>query len=332
VTTDYYAVLGVSRDASADDIKVAYRSLARELHPDVNPDPRAQERFKEVTNAHEVLSDPGKRQKYDLSSDPFAAAVGYSGKVRTESSEEDWDPRDRWESYRQRTPPRSNGTSNPSWDHLRRQYPASSFDWQRVYDWQRAHERRPPRAARPYRPWPGTVGVALTCVLLALVVLIAVRVTHRHGLRPVNHRHGLRPVNHRHGLTAPPVTTTRTIRVINATWAPPPPDARPAMTAHQAMLTWNQDGPMHASARLGLFTQRAPAHCGPPVCDGHLVIVRNGIAYTALRQLAYGYYWTSCPVDSNLPASKCWNWLFLDANTGQTITSRSYDLPFIPSP
>ena len=59
VTTDYYAVLGVRRDASADQIKMAYRRLARELHPDVNPDPVTHERFKEITQAHEVLSDPG---------------------------------------------------------------------------------------------------------------------------------------------------------------------------------------------------------------------------------------------------------------------------------
>lgn len=66
MATDHYAVLGVSREATAEEIKVAYRKLARELHPDTNPeDTAAHERFKEVTHAYEVLSDPQKRQRYD---------------------------------------------------------------------------------------------------------------------------------------------------------------------------------------------------------------------------------------------------------------------------
>lgn len=71
---DYYDVLGVGRDATDDQLKRAYRKLARELHPDVNPDPEAQERFKAVTVAYEVLTDPQKRQIVDLGGDPLAGA------------------------------------------------------------------------------------------------------------------------------------------------------------------------------------------------------------------------------------------------------------------
>ena len=62
---DYYAVLGVDRKASAEDIKKAYRRLARKYHPDVNREPDAEDRFKEVGEAYEVLSDPEKRAAYD---------------------------------------------------------------------------------------------------------------------------------------------------------------------------------------------------------------------------------------------------------------------------
>lgn len=76
---DYYATLGVRRDASQEEIKKAYRRLARELHPDVNPDPATQERFKEITAAYEVLSDPQKRQMHDMGGDPFGGAGGGAG-------------------------------------------------------------------------------------------------------------------------------------------------------------------------------------------------------------------------------------------------------------
>jgi molecular chaperone DnaJ len=79
VSQDLYEILGVSRDADADAIKKAYRRLARELHPDVNPDPATQERFKDVTRAYEVLSDPEKRRMYDLGADPLGAGFGGSG-------------------------------------------------------------------------------------------------------------------------------------------------------------------------------------------------------------------------------------------------------------
>ncbi|GAA2458444.1 molecular chaperone DnaJ [Actinomadura vinacea] len=79
MANDYYATLGVRRDATPDEVKKAYRRLARELHPDVNPDPETQERFKEITQAYEVLSDPKKREMYDLGADPFAPAGAGAG-------------------------------------------------------------------------------------------------------------------------------------------------------------------------------------------------------------------------------------------------------------
>jgi molecular chaperone DnaJ len=77
VATDYYAVLGVQRDASQDDIKKAFRRLARELHPDVNPDPKTQERFKEINTAYEILSDPQKKAAYDQGGDVFSGMGGF---------------------------------------------------------------------------------------------------------------------------------------------------------------------------------------------------------------------------------------------------------------
>ncbi|WP_176358313.1 molecular chaperone DnaJ [Mycobacterium persicum] len=80
---DYYGLLGVSKGASETEIKRAYRKLARELHPDVNPDEAAQAKFKEISVAYEVLSDPEKRRIVDLGGDPLetagASASGFAG-------------------------------------------------------------------------------------------------------------------------------------------------------------------------------------------------------------------------------------------------------------
>ncbi len=76
MATDYFGVLGLAREASDSDIKRAYRRLARDLHPDVNPDPEAKERFQEVTRAYEALTDPEKRRIVDLGGDPFESGGG----------------------------------------------------------------------------------------------------------------------------------------------------------------------------------------------------------------------------------------------------------------
>jgi len=79
VATDYYGILGVGRDADDAEIKRAYRKLARELHPDVNPDDETQARFHDVKNAYEVLTDPQKRRIVDLGGDPLETARSGAG-------------------------------------------------------------------------------------------------------------------------------------------------------------------------------------------------------------------------------------------------------------
>jgi molecular chaperone DnaJ len=81
---DYYKALGVDKKASAEEIKKAYRKLARRYHPDRNPDDKqAEERFKEISQAHDVLGDPEKRKQYDSGTGPFsggaAGGPGFGG-------------------------------------------------------------------------------------------------------------------------------------------------------------------------------------------------------------------------------------------------------------
>ncbi|MDR0960853.1 MAG: molecular chaperone DnaJ [Propionibacteriaceae bacterium] len=77
MSTDYYSVLGVSRDAGPEEIKKAYRKLAMQYHPDVATEDGAAEKFKEIGEAYEVLSDPQKRDIYDRGGDPMGGAAGF---------------------------------------------------------------------------------------------------------------------------------------------------------------------------------------------------------------------------------------------------------------
>lgn len=77
---NYYETLGVDKNATADDIKKAYRTQVKKCHPDLHPnDPSAAEKFKELNEAHEVLSDPKKRQNYDAYGDPNGPVGGFGG-------------------------------------------------------------------------------------------------------------------------------------------------------------------------------------------------------------------------------------------------------------
>ncbi len=80
MTTDYYAVLGVSKDASEEEIKKAYRKLAMKYHPDVATEENSAEKFKQIGEAYEVLSDPQKRSMYDRGGDPMGGGMpGFGG-------------------------------------------------------------------------------------------------------------------------------------------------------------------------------------------------------------------------------------------------------------
>ena len=80
---DYYKILGVDKNASQDDIKKAFRKLARKYHPDLNPnDPSAKDKFQEINEANEVLSDPEKRKKYDEYGEHWKHAVEFEAQKK----------------------------------------------------------------------------------------------------------------------------------------------------------------------------------------------------------------------------------------------------------
>lgn len=88
---DYYKILGVDKNASAEDIKKAYRKLARKLHPDLNPnDKEAHRKFQELNEANEVLSDPDKRAKYDKYGENWKQGEEY------EKAQQQWNNQQQW--------------------------------------------------------------------------------------------------------------------------------------------------------------------------------------------------------------------------------------------
>ena len=76
---DYYEVLGLSKGASEEEIKKAYRKMAKKYHPDINKEPGAEEKFKEINEAYEVLSDPQKKATYDQFGHAGMDGAGFGG-------------------------------------------------------------------------------------------------------------------------------------------------------------------------------------------------------------------------------------------------------------
>lgn len=132
-------------------------------------------------------------------------------------------------------------------------------------------------------------------------------------------------IGHAQAIRATPVSATITVDSNNSvTFAPPPASAAPAMTAEQAWAKWeNNTGATNTSiasgtaVQLGLLTVRVGPDCGAECENGN--IVHDGMVYSALNRLAYGYSWFICPAGSSLPAVQCTSWVFLDASTGEMI-------------
>ena len=104
---DYYKVLGVEKSATAEDIKKAYRKLARKYHPDVNPNNKdAEQKFKEINEANEVLSDPEKRKKYDSLGADWKNYEQHGSSGAPAHAGTGQEPIARWPSESRRTPPR----------------------------------------------------------------------------------------------------------------------------------------------------------------------------------------------------------------------------------
>ena len=79
---DYYDVLGISKNSSSEEIKTAYKKLAKQFHPDVSKEPNAEKKFKEASEAYTILNDPQKRQAYDqfgFEGDKFSGFSGNQG-------------------------------------------------------------------------------------------------------------------------------------------------------------------------------------------------------------------------------------------------------------
>jgi hypothetical protein len=125
--------------------------------------------------------------------------------------------------------------------------------------------------------------------------------------------------------SATAVTQQTSVPGTEITIAPPPADANPSLTPDQAWATFTAAAcgaqcstalPAAATVEIGSLTDPVGPYCGTG-CDMWTTV--NGISYRALNELAYGYYWSSCPAGSNDPVLECQNWTFLDANTGALI-------------